>query len=93
MFFSITFPSNSSTPSKIPCTSSDSVDSLPDIGDLLREFFDTLDEDEAVLVEDEEYGEDVKSDEELLPAQVAGDPCRRCRSWICEDPDVRPVLG
>ena len=76
-------------------TSSDRVDSLPELGDLLRELFDLLDVDQhpedAVIVEDEEYGEDIEYDEELLPAQVAGDPCRRCRSWICEDPDVRPV--
>ena len=41
-----------------------------------------------MLLEEEGYAEDEEYDEELFPAQEAGDPCRRCRSWICDDPAV-----
>ena len=51
-------------------TSLNCIDSLPDLGDLLRELFNPLDVDQhgedAALEEDEEFGEDVLYDGELL---------------------------
>ena len=95
MFFSITLTSKSATPVKMPYTSLDCIDSLPDLGDLLRELFNPLDVErhgeDAALDEDEEFGEDVLYDEEPLDVKEAAGPCEKCGPWVCEDFGVAGV--
>ena len=80
---------------KMPFTSLDCVDSLPDLGELLSEMFNPVDADQyckdAALEELEEFGEDVLYDGELFAVEETDGSCGDCGPYVYDLEDLEVV--
>ena len=79
----------------MPFTSLDCVDSLPDLGKLLREMFNSVDADQycedAALEDLEEFGEDVLYDGKLLAVEETDGSCGDCGPYVYDLEDLEVV--